>query len=113
MDNGEDWTAIGNILLRRGSLTKRQLERALALQKAQRSRTLGDLLIELKLCDREEVLDALHEQEIHRIPPETHRATMAAQETLRLAFAKVELEAKRLEKRRSESVVLKISPEEL
>lgn len=115
MKNGfdfDEWTNLGNILLRRGSLTQKQLERALEEQARRQGLRLGDLLVELKLCDRDEVEAAVDEQELHRMPPPSQEA-QAAQVMLRSAFAKVQGEADRLSRRRSRSsVTLKISPEE-
>ena len=110
----DSFTTLGKILVRRGVLTERQLARALEEQGRRRNSPLGDLLVELRLCDREEINEAIHEQDLARLPPETHKATHAAQETLRVAFAKVEREADRLTARRRDSgvLVLPISPDE-
>lgn len=109
----DGWSNLGNVLLRRGSLTQAQLERALEEQARRTGQRLGDLLVELKLCDREEVEAAAHEQEMHRLPAPSAE-TEAAQQTLRAAFAKVNREADRLSERRTRSGVtmLSISPEE-
>jgi len=102
----EGFTAIGEILVRRGILTERQLSRALMEQKKRQKSSLGDLLVELKICDRQEVDGALQEQFMSRLPPSTFSATTEAREMLSAAFAKVEYEFGRLEKKHSGTKVL-------
>jgi hypothetical protein len=107
----EDFTAIGEILVRRGMLTERQLQRALSEQKKRQKSSLGDLLVELKICDRQEVDSALEEQFMSRLPSSTFSATAEAKEMLAAAFAKVEREFGRMEKKHTgqEILALKIS----
>ncbi len=111
--NLNEWTNLGNVLMRRGSITQKQLERALKEQARRSGQRLGDLLVELKLCDREEIEAALDEQELHRMPSPSNEV-LTAQETLRAAFAKVHHETKRLTDRRAKSgiTILKFSPED-
>jgi hypothetical protein len=99
--------------MRRGSLTQKQLERALEEQARRSGQRLGDLLVELKLCDREEIEAAVEEQELHRMPSPSNEV-VTAQETLRAAFAKVHHETRRLTERRTQSGItgLKFSPED-
>lgn len=110
----EDMTAIGEILLRRGCITKKQLARVLVEQSKRQAASIGDLLIELKICDEDDVLSALREQEMARVPKETLSKTKEAKETLAAAFAKMQYEFARLEKRNQPDAVmcLKISGED-
>jgi len=108
----EEWMNLGNLLVREGSLTSGQLSRALDEQERRKSSLLGDLLVELRLCTREEVESALRHKEVLSIP-ETPKEVRDAQFMLQEAFAKVSKEADRLTEKRSESNMrIKISPDD-
>jgi hypothetical protein len=62
----EDYTSLGQILIRRGFLTKRQLARAL---KVQGEKLLGDIVVTLGYCTRDEVRVSMAEQRRSRFIP--------------------------------------------
>lgn len=108
--NLDEWSNVGNLLLRRGAITQLQLERALKEQSDRKAVKLGELLIELKICSPEDIEAALHEQRMHRLPVPSQE-TEAGTSRMRAAFARVERETNRLtERRRKSTIELEISP---
>jgi hypothetical protein len=105
---------LGEILIRNGHLTRAQLRRALGEQTRRHRSGLGDLLVELRLCSRSEVEEAMIEQ-ASALPPGTREATKRATETLSAAFLMLRREVEELERkpRSEERGVLRvaISPE--
>jgi len=85
-----DYFNLGNILVRRGVVTDRQVRKALKLQKKRGGATrLGECLVELGFCDADAVRAALKAQEEQsRGVPE--RKTAGALERLALAVDDLE-----------------------
>lgn len=109
----EDWSNLGNVLVRRGVITKMQLQRAIYEQRKRRKTKLGELLVELRLCSPCDIEDALREQDSQRIP-EPSVELHAAQELLANAFAKVTRQVDRVtERSRRGTLELAISPDEV
>lgn len=78
--NGFDfdrYTSIGSILLRAGALTKKQLERALRVQK-EVGKPLGQILVEMGFCTQSAVDDAVEHQSKVRCPPSKSDSALQA-----------------------------------
>jgi hypothetical protein len=58
---GSNEDLLGNLLLKRGKISKKDLERAIALHK-QTNRALGATLVDMQVFDKEEVADCLRMQ---------------------------------------------------
>ena len=108
-----EWSNLGNILVRQGAITDHQLERLLVEQGKRRTALLGELAIELQLCSPDNIKQALAEQETHRMPASTDKLQQA-QTVLQRAFVAVSQQADRLDERRKTTGVIRIaiSPEE-
>lgn len=91
----EEWTRLGAILVRRGSITERQLLRARA---AQNDKFIGEVVVEMGFCTPQEIHEALDEQRRHRAPYESPSNDAAAR--LEAAFARVDAETERLSSKR-------------
>ena len=102
----DEYTNIGNILLRRKSLTSRQLQRAVDHQGGQK---LGDVVVDLGLCTRAEVDAAMSEQRSAR-GINGSDAVERARATMRAAISRVGTQTKRLAKHTT-LIEIPISPE--
>ena len=87
-----EYLNIGNILMRRGVVTDKQVNRAVHLQ-MKRGGKLGELLVALGYCGAEDVERALEEQAAHRLP---EAKSDAALERLEAAVGTFEQSTKRL-----------------
>jgi len=107
----DEWTNLGNILIRRNAITRRQLERALKFQDSTGEK-LGRVIVSLGFCSRDEVEAACAEQTSLRMPKISSDVFGAAE----AAFARLETQTERLVERRSRSdsrrfKVIAISPD--
>lgn len=110
--NGFDfdaYTSLGQILQRRGAVTHRQLERAAkAAEKA--GKRIGDMLIDMGLCTREEVIEAVEEQ--NKIRPAPCDESAGALQRLSLSLERAGDAADNLKKTTTQKIhILKISPD--
>jgi len=104
----DEWSNLGNILVRQGTLTDDQLKRLLREQAKRQKTLLGELAVELRMADAEDIERALETQRINRVPAPTD-TLQRAQETFSRAFAKLDHQAERLtQKRKTVTGVLKI-----
>jgi hypothetical protein len=109
----DEYTSLGNILVRRGAITPKQLARAV---KAQAGRLLGETVIEMGFCTPAEVEAALCEQEAHRLPQQ-NSDVFRVSEVLERAYASFAGEVDRLSEVGSKTsgrgvAHLKFSPED-
>jgi len=108
----DEWNNIGNILVRRGSLTKKELNSILVEQNRRSGEMFGELAIEMGLIDADILESALHEQKIHRIPQQSSNS-IEARKILAIAFASVSKEVDRMSERRARKtgiVLFEMSP---
>ena len=81
---------LGEILLEADVLTKRQLNKALAMQAAGNSRKLGEILIELKYITLEDLTEIMlsngHPHEIEKIPKASKPVELSQDKVLNTKF---------------------------
>jgi len=98
----DEWSTIGNVLLRNRKITQKQIDAVLVEQRRRNgAQTFGDLAVELGFATRDDVNAALREQTLHRLPP-VSAAALKAERLMATAFASFEREAERVCRKRKE-----------
>jgi len=94
----DEYTRLGNLLVRSGCITDKQLARVRSAQRNGSSgKRLGDLVVEFDFCSKDDVDSALKEQERDRVPQRSK--SDAGFKALHIAMDSLNLEADRLTKR--------------
>lgn len=94
--NLDEWNNLGNILVRRGSISRRQLKIILAEQTRRTNLKIGDVAVELGYVSRDVIDAALAEQACYRLPEES-QTSKDATSILTKALASVRLEVDKMQ----------------
>ena len=111
----DEWSNLGNILVRMGELTGRQLARAMTEQSRRhgvgKTCQLGKVVVDMGFCEAAAIDAALVEQKRHRAPVEkpAHAEALAR---VYAAFDSTSDAVKELQKESRGVMHLKISPNE-
>lgn len=103
----DTWNNLGNVLLRRGSISEGQLKRLVAEKKRREDELIGQLAVELRFCTSDEIEDALAEQGLYKVPPPAP-SLKAAQTSVQVALQKMEAATDGLTKRRTTSTLIRL-----